>query len=98
MAKEKTNYVYFEHFIRMNEDKLYLVSSKLMDILYEPLVKTLKTSILVDFQACIFHDQKNDRNGPAYAIHNKDNRVIGKTMDIVHCIHLDMWPNSQTRS
>jgi hypothetical protein len=94
LAKEKSNYVYFEHCIRMNEEKLYLASSRIMDIVYEPLVKTLETSIPVDFQVCISHDQKSDMNGPAYTIHNKDNRVIGKTTDIVHCIHLDMWPNS----
>ena len=89
LAKEKSNYVYLKHCISMNEDKLYLISSRFMDILYEPLVESLG-----DCQTYIFHDQKSAMNGPAYTLHNKDNRVIVKTMDIVYCIDLDMWPNS----
>ena len=64
-----------------------------MDLLYEPLVISSKASCPLDFHSFLDSCQKMDINGPAHTIYNEDN-WCNKTMDIVDCIHYDMWPNS----
>jgi hypothetical protein len=43
-------YAYLDHFTSMKGDKLYLSNSRVMDILYEPLVKSPKTYFLGEFK------------------------------------------------
>ena len=64
-----------------------------MDLLYEPLVKSSKASIPLEFYSFLDSCQKRDINRPAHTIYNEDN-WCSKAMNIVHCIHHDMWPNS----
>ena len=91
-------YAYLDHFTSMKGDKLYLSNSRVMDILYEPLVKSPKTYFLGEFkfkfQTYIFCDQKMDKNGPAYTIHYKGNAELAEAVYTVYCISYDMWPNS----
>jgi hypothetical protein len=74
----------------MNEDKLYLSNSMMRDIIYEELIKSPKTSIPNDVQTNMFCDQKKGINGPAYASHIKNYRVLSKTIDNV-TIMVSYW-------
>ena len=89
LAEEKKKYVYCT---RMYDYKLYASNSMIMGALYKEITKASKYSILYELDRSLY--QQIYVNGPAYTIHNKDDRGLPKAIDIVYCMHYDMWPKS----
>ena len=92
LAEMITNCVYLDYCTRMNDDKLYLSNSKIMDLRYEPLIKPMIGHIQIHGYRIVGACPKIDRNGPAHTIQAKIYRGL-HMVDTVHCIHYDMWPN-----
>ena len=67
-----------------------------MDVLYKQLVTPSEDYIPYKFSRLLDSCDKININGPAHTIHNKDIEELTKTVDIVYCIHCDLWPTSAT--
>ena len=89
LAQWKNNYVYWT---RMYDDKLYASNSMRMGVLYKEFTKASKDSIPFELDRSLY--QQIYVNGPAYTIHNKYDIGLPKAIDIVYCMHYDMWPKS----
>ena len=84
----KTSCVYLDQCRIMNDDKLYLSNSVILDSFCEPLIKSSSKEL----GPC----QKGDRTGPADAVYRKQRGGTTKNIDFVECIHYDIWPNSSS--
>ena len=69
LAELKTNCVYLDYCTRINDDKLYLSNSMIMNSFCKRLVKSLDNCI-----PFLFSDTcpKKNINGPAHSVHGKD--------------------------
>ena len=94
-AEVKTNSLDLIHYTIMYENKLYLSNSMMMGSLYEELVKQMKGCIIrIKLDRSLDTWQQIYINGPAHTLHSKYNEGITKRVDLVYCIHYDMWPKS----
>jgi hypothetical protein len=85
LAEIKSNCTVLNHCRRMNDDKLYISNSIMMDFLHGKHVTLFKKfgRILPPWQ-----------DGPSLSSHIKDYNGDTRKSDSVFCIHYDMWPNS----
>ena len=90
LAKIKTNCTLLKYCTKLNDGKLYLSNSMVMDSCYDQLVKLMKLNIRFSPP----YHQHIDVNGPAHTIYNEDFSGHTKTTDAVYCFHYDRWPNS----
>jgi hypothetical protein len=90
LAEVKTNCVYLKCCTRMNDGKLYLSNSMMMDSLYK---KTGEDSIIpIEMHPML--ETYQQINGPSRTFYNKLYKGRVQPEDMVHCIHYDVWPNS----
>jgi len=88
LAEAKTKFVYLHHCTRMNDDKLYLSNSMIMNSFCKRLAQSLDNCIpLFSFR---FMPKKKYINGPAHSVHGKDHSRYNRKADHVYCIHYDM--------
>ena len=96
LAEMKTNCVYLDHCRKMNDDKLYLANSVIIDSQYELFVKSSSSKeeyIPFHSNKVLGPYRKGEKTGPAFEIHQKV-RVNTANTDIVQYIHYDSWPTS----
>jgi hypothetical protein len=90
LAEVKTNCVYLKCCTRMNDGKLYLSNSMMMDSLYK---KTGEDSIIpIEMHPML--ETYQQINEPSRSFYNKLYKGRVQSVDMVHCIHYDVWPNS----
>ena len=92
LAQVKTNCVYLDH-SSMDDDKLYLSNSRMMDWLIDGLLKLSKASVPINFHSYLDVMKKCDTHGPAHTFYD-DYVMRNRALDAVWCIHYDAWPNS----
>ena len=94
LAEVKTDCVFLDYCTRMNDDKRYLSNSGVMDEFYKQLAKPMKDCIIpFKWTRAIDPCQPIYINGPAYTVYRKNDRGLITNVDIVYCIHYDVWPN-----
>ena len=70
------------HCTRMNDGKLYLSNSMVMDSLYNNIIKPMNDYIIpIELDRSLDICQQIYINGPAHTVYNTDNRGLTKTVN-----------------
>ena len=78
----------------MYDDKCYLTNSRIMKLLYQLHAEVWQDNIKLEINQTLELCEKRVIHGPAHTNYLEDKLGLITKIDVVYCIHHDLWPNS----